>query len=490
MSSPRRLQWLYLLVVFLDTFAESQVVANLNLLLSEMFHVDNHLGHSSIALMRFVQGVYLVLFGNFLTIWPGAGPLLALVWGNLLQGAYVVLLLVLGITGVGDLRSITNYSMLLVAAIVLFAGGEALGSMALAQTAGVLSQGRTDLEQTSLFTWKYSVFNIAFALGGSFVPLGWRTLFGGDFLPQLYVAYWKPEDWPATLTEIARRTAHGGIAGANVALLATCVLSWMVATLAAWLLHRHLRQELGPEHYEPRKALVEEFMRHKSYRELWAAHRAKLGHPGLQVWLIVLCAIMLGVLNLFVDIGMVLPKYLIWHHGQVAWFPIFTSINPLLITVLAPLVPPLLGCFRARGKQYTLPLLVVGTLLQASAPLWVLVWPLELVGIVVFIVQSTVGEAIAMPQLEDYRLKLIGQELLAYSHAIVQLPSLLSTAAQTVSSAWLLDQFCAGPASCQGPEASYLWLAVALVALTTPIGFGALWFATVWKEKRAQYQRV
>jgi hypothetical protein len=405
-----------------------------------------------------------------------------------MQIAFVVVLVAMGLSGVGEERSLVAYGVMLILCIVLYAGGEALGSVAFKQTIRALGDGRDSMVQTSLFNWQYSLSNLAMAAGGSLVPFLWRWVFAEDNMPIWFAAQWDTERWPVYLTGIALRIANSGQRGANVAILVSAAISWTLTTLLMQSYHRYLTLIL-PDAYPPSKEAVDAFIDHRSYRELWARHKHRLGHSGLQLWVLVMCLIMFGIMALFTDLALVLPKYLMFRHGQVIWWPLFTAINPLLITVLAPLVPVVLGLLRVGNEDTTIiNLLIIGATIQGTSPIWATAWP-TMSGIVAFLVQSTIGEAIVMPQLGDYHLRLVGKDLLAYSHAIIQLPYLVVVLVQTLLSGKLLDTFCANAQQC-GDGASMLWLAVAVLALTTPIGFIVLRVAMYRNRQNVEYEKI
>ncbi len=248
-----------------------------------------------------------------------------------------------------------------------------------------------------------------------------------------------------------------------------------------------------PYQYPPRAIDVAEFHgRRQSYREVWERQKERFGHTGLQLWIVVVSVVLFGINNLFVDIALVMPKYIMWRYGEHEWFAIFMAINPLLITVLTPFVPVLRSCFARRGldtveeeeddvifetdEQATSfsaafelhPWFAVGFSIMALAPLWAYFWPTLEGGIPAFLVQSTIGEAIAMPQIGDYHLHLVGRSRLAYSHAVVQLPLIVTTLVHNYMSVLLLNRYCPDEATCRAQtDAPVLWLAVSLLALPT-----------------------
>src|SRR5208337_138880 len=128
----------------------------------------------------------------------------------------------------------------------------------------------------------------------------------------------------------------------------------------------------------------------------------------------------------------------------------FLAINPAMLTVLAfaiPFVPWL-------GRLAVVPRLIGGTLVQALSPLWAALfdgqWP-----IVVFLVQFSLGEAVAIPMIQEYAMKVApkGEEALYSSMASV--PKLVGRVASLALSAVLLDAFCpAAGAACADPASS------------------------------------
>ncbi len=482
----QRLDWALLALHAFDVFSEAQSALVLNLFLAENLGTDNWLGHWSMALIGVVMRVFIFLFGNYLSVWPSDGPLRALVYGNMLQVVYLIVLIV--VASIGTPLTLIGYGAILCLGLVLYAGGEAMGSVAMRLTIMKLANRRTEdgtpppeEKQTAFMSWAYSLGNIAIAAGGSGVPFLWRTVFSVNHLPVWYARYWDSSLLPVIITDWAQRAAHSGTAGANVMCLASGALSWCISTTLLYWYHRRLARDL-PDDYPPNRREIEAFLRPKTFGELWASHRERLRAPGMGLYVLVSAGVMFGVLNVFVDLGLVLPKYLIWRHGQIEWFPAFTAINPLLIPLLAPLVLPAIGKV-TRGRS--LVVITLGTALQANAPIWAFGMP-NLMGIVAFLVQFTIGEALAMPQLGDYLLRLIGDPtLLPYANAIVQLPLLVVGAVQTVLSGALLDQYCASASQCpaqqQRPE--QLWLVVALIALTTPIAFVALGILTTTTKR-------
>jgi len=459
--------WALLLLVALHIYADSLFVSVLNLTLTDNYHLSNYLTFLTLGLLRIVDGTYVFLFGNFLSVWPTEGPLLALVYGNVMQCTFVACFAATSLAFLAAPLPAWVAAGLLFLALLLFSGGEALGSMSTKLTIGALRDtiyqrdGKevADSVQSTLFNWLYGLGNVAIALGASFTTLGWRVYFTETDIPS-----------------------------ANVACIITALLAWIVVTILAYRLHRRFAERM-PDTYPPRPekiALV--FDERHSYQELWARHVERLKDPGLQLWLIVIGIVMFGVFFLFMTQALILPKYLIWRHEQVQWFGIFTAINPLLITVLVPFVPLLLGstrgCCKRRNAQL-LVLLCIGTTLQATAPLWEYGLS-SLTGTTAFLVQFTLGEALAMPQLNDYQLRLVGRDLLPYSQALMQVPLVVATPLQNTLSSTLLDTFCASETSCPPGGASTIWLVCTLLALTTPIGFGALWLIETCQQQQQQ----
>lgn len=462
-----RRDWTVLTLSALDIFSEAQSAQILVLFLSTNLGTDNQLGHWSLALIRFVQGLFIFLFGNYLRVWPGDGPLRALVYGNALQVVFLAVLVAAALLGVG----LVGYGVVLCLALILYAGGEAMGSVAFSLTYMKLCSDAPPQKQTAMMSWDYALMNMAIAAGGSGIPLLWRWVFAAEQLPVWFSQY------GPTGVAWAESMANSGSAGANVACLVSGMVSWIASSTLLFVYHRRLAREM-PDVYPPAKADVEEFFKPKPCVDLWAQHKEQLRAPGMGLFVLVTAGVMFGILNAFVDLGLVLPKYLIWRHGQVTWFPLFTAINPLLITILAPLVLLLIN-----NPAYQLIQITLGTLLQATAPFWAVYLQPPLVGIVVFLVQFTIGEAISMPQFRDYRLRLIGDpRFLPYATAIVQLPLLVAGATQTALSGFLLDRYCAGPGDCPAGRAELVWLVVAAIALTTPIGFLLVGAATHRRE--------
>lgn len=181
---------------------------------------------------------------------------------------------------------------------------------------------------------------------------------------------------------------------------------------------------------------------------------------------------MLGLLQLFAVSNNVVPQLLIRRYDAKTTFTIFQAANPVLVIVLAALMPVL--------DKHVLPSVVAShrvriplTLaLQALAPLIAFAWP-TLSGLLTCLVVATVGEAMGMPHIDALVSVILPRDLMPYAFSIGQVPGASMRWVLTALSGRYLSIFCPSDEACKGDRTQWLWLVVALVGLISPLAFVA-----------------
>jgi hypothetical protein len=186
-----------------------------------------------------------------------------------------------------------------------------------------------------------------------------------------------------------------------------------------------------------------------------------LGFSWPQLWRYVRFLITcMGVDFLYEQLAIVLPKYLVRHHGLTSVYPAFMAINPFIIFFVGPLLT------FATTDRSLLTLMAVGTgiISVAAAFIGVAGWWL----IPIALVAITVGEAIGLSQINTYVTReVVSADEIGRYGAICAVPRGLVSMGFSSLSGVLLERFCPAAGACDG--GLQLWLIVAGASLWTPI---------------------
>ncbi len=290
----------------------------------------------------------------------------------------------------------------------------------------------------------------------------------------------------ASLTVFVTRIIWStSVLAANRAVFVIALVAYLVAAAVAVPVHRLLarRQEIRPRVAYPRRrdwawkpGLTEDDAPMYDPCGNWecskpGCRRLTAGFRRRELWIFIgFIAAMAGIYCVYVQLEDTLPQVMIRRFGLTSGFALLQAINPAILLVLAAVIPflPIIGQVSVVTR------LVVGTLIQALAPLWATFIEAEW-AVVLFLVQFSIGEAFAIPMINEYAMKLAprGEEALYTSMASA--PRVIGRAASLILSTGLLQAFCPLAASC---TPALVWLIVALIGLTTPL---TLLFMRWWK---------
>lgn len=354
--------------------------------------------------------------------WPDRGPLPAVVLTRL--GAAVVTL-ALALVGATAPRSSVTLAACAVLGTVGYATTRAFSSLSffLAFT----RTGKTQRRRRMLFTLDYGVGNAAMVLGRG----------------------------ATALVRFALQPLYGM---ADTWLVASGVLGYvLVAALAHWVHRRYLAER----------------------SDVWAPARSipiqgEDAAPAF-VWrdfrrLVLFVAALQGVRAAFVHLDMTLREDLIRRFHEATWFPIFLSVNPLLIAIFVALcLCPLRTKDRHQWILDPFKAMMLGTAIQTTAFLWLAFAEAEW-AVVVAVVHFTVGEAVGMPREPEIVATLVPDGTFGLYQGILSVPLALVQLGVMASSAALLET----------TRPRTMWLIVMGTTALTPLALAAYWY---WRRR-------
>jgi len=159
-------------------------------------------------------------------------------------------------------------------------------------------------------------------------------------------------------------------------------------------------------------------------------------------------------------------------------------INPAIIVVLTSILP----CIPFMRRRSTITLLLMGTILQATSSLWIWLLGGTITGVVLYLVQFTMGEAIGWPHLGDFQLSIIPKGSIGFYRAVGQLPTILLNFGNNALSAAYLTWFCADAKRCKEDNAPWLWFCVSLLAIATPLSLVIYYTGILKPETRSRHR--
>lgn len=462
-------------VYFIDALGDTLVGSSLLLIfLTENLRLSDEHAVYLLGLYRLFYTVYRFAAGFYVDQVPARSSLLATV---LCKPVGAAVLVVFALAHVGE----TTWLVLLALALYLtvYAASEAFGGSAHSLSVLRLSSGRYrsfgDMVRRAMVRLTYQVSNVASGVSFGLVTLYRTTVAdvhdanvamlataaalyvlaagaaaGMQFLlvergdqPRVLAAYQDDEE----ASDSDKETDTNGRA---VPLLATPAVAPAVAPAGAPAVAPAAPRRARPSPGFAARVAV-------SWRTFWASTWGQLAlfHVSLT-----------GVDMANFHLWLTLPKYMMRHDALDTTFALFLAINPVLVVVLSAafglLVDARLADKTRSGE--VMRLLLLGSLLQATAFVWLLVSPSRW-ALAATIVHYTVGETIGMPSAELVPLRLGGEQR---SGLFLSLPVVYGTllyVANAAVSARLLDSYCPSAVAC----ASTLWYWVMGAAAWSPL---------------------
>lgn len=397
----RALTWWILalfLVYFLDSLGDTLIDSSMLLLLGQPLGANNVLSALVMGMSDVVGVVFLLLGSQIMSSVPRESPMGLLATVRLVTVPAILAILVLAyVAAMGHVSYLLFFAVTLLY-VLLFTGGEILGSMAVILTIKRYTHGFGAVPQV-LYTFAYGTFNLA-ALASGLINAGIRRLQKGD----LVLSNWTVVCVGVALTGATMITAsllHRGLASRRLVKKAQALTS-------SWDLIPPVRS--------------------------WAA--VILHDYDFHTFLIItLC--MTGVKTAFSHVVNTLPKYMIRHFGERELYPLFAAINAFIAAILV-FVQPCLPIPRGRPAYW----LMAGTSVQAAASAWAPLFPETKWAIVAYMVQFTLGEAFGMPLLNMYLMEIAPRGKETMYTALSRGLCVLLPFAVTLSSGVLLEYYC------------------------------------------------
>lgn len=410
-----------LLCFFIDALGDVMVESTFNLFASENYRATDTLAALTTGSFLSTSASIVILFGgSLIDRFPKHGPLGMISLTKTGQAAILLIILLIDLVtskATVGLRPIP-FAITIVLLMATYMPLEALGSLAYTLTIKRGSEGRDERVRASLYNFQYSVYNLA-AFGANMLITLARKGFGA------------PEGAPDANRFVL---SFGAVSGGITAIFSTYLFTKLRADKRF-----HAKQ------------------RHDEETPQFSWRRIRTQSMGL---FLLMKVGLIGSSVASLAQSTILPKYLIRHFGESALYALFLAINPAMMIILAAAIP-----FTPLARLNTLFLLVVGTTIQALAPLWIWVfdgweWP-----IAVYMVQFTIGEALAMPRLNEFFMSLIPNGSEGFYVSVGQIPGLLIGLGLHALGGLLLQSYCPSADECSAS----LWLIVICASIFTPV---------------------
>ncbi len=441
LALPRLLsRWdFFVLLCFLvDSVSETLVGGLLNLYLSENFRASDSLAALVLGLASVSGALVMIALGHLIDKVPKRGPMGMVLVTKIGMAVAVLAMIVLDVAtrgpGLRPIAFVGTVLLLLVAYIPL----DTLGSLAFTLTIKRSSEGRDMRVRPALYNFQYAVFNLASALSNG-------------------------------LTSLVRgQTGRAQTPNANALLMGLGACTAGLTALFGGYLFRRLSADR--RFHAVRQSMGDAYSDTPGSIRDWARGQwRQLNTRAMGIYLLMKLSLV-GAAFAALATSAILPKYMIRRFEENALFALFQAINPAMMIVLAAALP-----FTPLNRVNTLVLLIAGTAVQALAPLWPWALPDAEWAVAVYMVQFTLGEALAMPRLSEFYMNLIpsGQE--GFFTSVGQVPGIFLGLVLNALSALALDAYCGpGVGACRAARTHDLWLWVCLASVTTPIAIAVV----------------
>jgi hypothetical protein len=421
----------FLVLMGIDILAEILVSATTFLFLVENLGVSAAIAPLVLAAHGALESLLILIFGRFLDRWPRDGPLRMLVYTNPVRITVVVTIVLLEYFGVA------NTWLMGCIFFVLYTPADAGGSLAIPLTTLQLTappdlmefdNGRRRLrDRGDINTYQYVLMNVAFVVK----ELGTAA-----------ARYWLGPMW-----------------GNRTMLLSGCAV-WGASTILAFVLSRRYARQF------PR------VVRDESTKKNTAGCCTVLYELPFHLYatVIFLCV---GTEFAFMQNGTLLSLYLIYRYGETRLYSLYQAINP---GVIATLVTVLQSC-GVYQRLDRLTFLIVGTGIQALAPLGMILWEPTFwpqLTTLLYVITFTLGESIGFSQLSETIMQIVPDDRYAAYASYRRVLAILTQVGTSLGSSSLIGAFCATDSMCKSPEAPLAWAVVVAIALVTPLGLLSL----------------
>lgn len=177
-------------------------------------------------------------------------------------------------------------------------------------------------------------------------------------------------------------------------------------------------------------------------------------------WRLTLFTVLLiGVRMVFRHMDATLPKYLVRQFGPDSPFGLIYAINPFLIIMLVPMV----GLMTRHVDSFSM--ILYGSFVSAASPFWIC-FKQTYLGVVLFMVTLSIGEAVYSPRVYEYTMQVSPQGSEGIYTSLSSAPLFSVQLIVGGMSGWLLTNFM----SVDGPHyGGILWGIIGLTSMTSPI---------------------
>jgi hypothetical protein len=440
-----------------DMYGDNLVFSLLVIYFETNFQATGALARSVKAAVSITDSLISFFVGPILDTWPRDAPLLATTYTKpvgLLGLAAVVVI----DWHAANLPSELHVMLAMAALLIFFCPAEVLGAQAPGLTIlRVCEQRKSPLVRPAMYNFIYATGNLCAELG-SWTVFGSRKIWADDFRMANRAVFF------AAMTAYAISAVASYGMSSYLTSNAFIIPRPIVRARKSWGWRPGFRAVVDEPLYDP---CADCELSAVGCKRLTAGLRRRE-----MISYLAFIASLVGVLFLFVQLDDTLPQVMMRRFGLTSTFALFQAINPAILLVLTftiPFIP-----FVQRIK--TLPRLMVGTFLQASSPFWAAVFDKEW-AVAVFLVQFSLGEALAIPMVQEYSMQIApkGQEAL-YS-SMSSIPKIVGRVASLALSSVLLQEFC--PLVGAPCTPALIWLVVGILGGVTPVTLGLLWWRSV-----------
>ncbi len=154
-------------------------------------------------------------------------------------------------------------------------------------------------------------------------------------------------------------------------------------------------------------------------------------------------------------------------------FEFFVNLNPIMIFVLTPMIAAL------TIKRNTYKMMIVGTIVMASAP-FILVSGPTIWALFLYIIVLTVGEAMWQPRFLQWVAEIAPKDMTGIYMGLGQFPWFMTKFMTSLYSGWFLMNYCPADSLPDNINTESMWLIYGGIAMISPI---ALILARGWMMK-------
>src|SRR5688500_2589880 len=450
---------LVLLLRLVETYGDFLVSLTLLLYLTDNLHAAYTYAVFIKGGMTVNQAAVLFSAGRGLDVWPKDAPLLAHTYLQPVSAICLLLLIGVGMGTSWDPLSLSPSTALVLAQLILmslYVASEALTSFAHNLTVDRICEQRDSVPElrTALYVMSYGTVNAGALLANLTIDLCRSQL--------------------STAAE-ANRVVLGIAVGCHLLTAGSAYLVHRALTRNALLFprtlvrprHQEFQPGLGDDSFVPcewdcSRESLRQIARAWLRRSLWKYMAAMIAFA--------------GVYGLFVHNEETLPTWLGRRFGDKTHFARYQMINPIVL-IASAIILPLTTLYE---RISLIPLMIGGTSIMALSPIWNVAWPAAAEWPrIAYMVQVSVGEAIAFPLLNVFAMRSAPKGQQALYLSLSTAPAFVAGIVSLGLGALLFRELCPSEAECQSSSPALttglFWGIIAATAMTTPIALLVLW---------------